>query len=361
MKRVYNFSAGPAVLPEPVLEQAANEMLCYKDTGMSVMEMSHRSQDFLNIIEEAEQDLRTLLGIPDNYKVLFLQGGATTQFSMVPMNLFKNKVVDFIHTGAWTEKAIAEASRYGEVRVIASSEDKDFTYIPNLENLQFSDDADYVHIVQNNTIYGTRYTSLPDVSGKILVSDMSSNILSEPINVSDFGLIFAGAQKNIGPAGTTIVIIREDLITDKFLPETPLMLQYITHAKKNSMYNTPPTYGIYICGLVFKHLLSIGGVTEMYKRNLEKANLLYDYLDQSELFHGTVQKADRSLMNVTFKTESDDLNKLFIKQAKEAGLVNLKGHRSVGGMRASIYNAMPLDGVKALVAFMKKFEGEHKQ
>lgn len=360
MKRVYNFSAGPAVLPESVLEQAASEMLCYKNAGMSVMEMSHRSQDFINIIEEAEQDLRTLLDIPDNYKVLFLQGGATTQFSMVPMNLFKNKVVDFIHTGAWTKKAIAEASRYGEVRIIASSEDQNFTYIPNLNNLKFSDDADYIHIVQNNTIYGTRYTSLPDITGKILVSDMSSNILSEPINVSDFGLIFAGAQKNIGPAGTTIVIIREDLITDKFLPETPLMLQYITHAKKNSMYNTPPTYGIYMCGLVFKHLLAIGGVKEMYKRNLEKANLLYDYLDQSDLFHGTVQTADRSLMNVTFKTESDDLNKLFIEQAKETGLVSLKGHRSVGGMRASIYNAMPLDGVKALVAFMKKFEGEHK-
>ena len=359
MKRVYNFSAGPAVLPEEVLEKAASELLCYKDSGMSVMEMSHRSADFQAIIDKAEADLRTLMSIPNNYKVLFLQGGATTQFSMVPMNLMKNRVVDFVHTGAWSEKAIEEASRYGKVNVIASSEDKQFTYIPDLSNLQISEDADYVHIVQNNTIYGTRITELPNTKGKILVSDMSSNILSEPFNVEDFGLIFAGAQKNIGPAGTTIVIIREDLITEDFLEGTPLMLQYKIHADKGSMYNTPPTYGIYMCGLVFEHLLQNGGVEEMFRKNLKKANLLYDYLDRSDMFKGTVREQDRSLMNVTFVTGSEDLDKKFIKEAKQHGLVNLKGHRSVGGMRASIYNAMPYEGVKALVDFMKQFESEN--
>ncbi len=360
MKRVYNFSAGPAVLPEAVLRQAADEMLSYGNSGMSVMEMSHRSKDFMDIIDEAEANLRKLMNIPDNYKVLFLQGGATTQFSMVPLNLMKNKVVDFIHTGAWSEKAIEEAKRYGEVRVIASSEDQNFTYVPKMDNLEFSSDADYVHIVQNNTIYGTRITKLPDVNGKVLVSDMSSNILSEPFNVTDFGLIFAGAQKNIGPAGTTIVIIREDLITKDFLEHTPLMLQYKIHADKGSMYNTPPTYGIYMCGLVFKHLLANGGVEEMYKKNLEKANLLYDYLDQSTMFKGTVNKEDRSLMNVCFVSGSEDLDKQFIQEAKAQGLVNLKGHRSVGGMRASIYNAMPYEGVKALVDFMKEFERKNQ-
>jgi len=356
MNRVYNFSAGPAVLPEEVLKQAASEMLDYKGSGQSVMEMSHRSKEFEQIIAEAEADLRTLMNIPDNYKVLFLQGGATLQFSMVPLNLMKNRVVDVIHTGAWTEKAIEEASRYGKVNVIASSEDKGFTYIPNLDNLPISPDADYVHMVQNNTIFGTRFTKLPDVKGKVLVSDMSSNILSEPFNVTDFGLIFAGAQKNIGPAGTTIVIIREDLIDDNYLEGTPLMLQYKLHAKTGSMYNTPPTYGIYICGLVFKHLLSIGGVEEMYKRNLKKANLLYEYLDRSKLFRGTVAKADRSLMNVTFVTGNEELDKKFVSEAKKRGIVNIKGHRSVGGMRASIYNAMPYEGVKALVDFMEEFE-----
>lgn len=360
MKRVFNFSAGPAVLPEAVLQKAADEMLCYGNTGMSVMEMSHRSKDFGEIIHDAENNLRKLLNIPDNYKVLFLQGGATTQFSMVPMNLFKHKVVDFIHTGAWSKKAIAEAKRYGKVNVLASSEDKNFTYIPNLDNIKISPDADYVHIVQNNTIYGTRFTKLPDTKGKDLVSDMSSNILSEPINVKDYALIFAGAQKNIGPAGTTIVIIREDLITDDYLEFTPLMLQYKIHASKESMYNTPPTYGIYICGLVFKHLLENGGVKAMYEMNLKKANLLYDYLDNSKMFSGTVRKQDRSLMNVTFVTDSEDLNAKFISEAKAAGLVNLKGHRSVGGMRASIYNAMPYEGVQALVEFMRKFERDNK-
>ncbi len=359
MKRVYNFSAGPAVLPEVVLQKAASELLCYKESGMSVMEMSHRSADFQAIIDKAEADLRTLMNIPDTYKILFLQGGATTQFTMIPLNLFKNKSVDFIHTGAWSKKAIAEAKRYGKVNVIASSEDKNFTYIPNLDNIKISEDADYVHIVQNNTIYGTRFTKLPDTKGKILVSDMSSNILSEPININDFDLIFAGAQKNIGPAGTTIVIIKEDLITENYQPFTPLMLQYKIHADKGSMYNTPPTYGIYMCGLVFEHLINTGGVEAMYKRNLEKANLLYDYLDKSKMFKGTVAKADRSLMNVTFVASSDELNAKFIKEAKSAGLVNLKGHRSVGGMRASIYNAMPLAGVQALVDFMEKFEGEN--
>ncbi len=359
MNRVYNFSAGPAVLPEAVLEKAASELLCYKNSGMSVMEMSHRSIDFQNIIDKAESNLRKLMNIPSNYKVLFLQGGATTQFSMIPLNLMKNRVVDFVHTGAWSKKAIAEAKRYGKVNVIASSEDKLFTYVPDMTNLKISKDADYVHIVQNNTIYGTRITELPDTSGKVLVSDMSSNILSEPFNVNDFGVIFAGAQKNIGPAGTTIVIIREDLITEEFLEGTPLMLQYKIHADKGSMYNTPPTYGIYMCGLVFEHLLEKGGVEVMYKANLKKANLLYDYLDQSKMFSGTVARKDRSLMNVTFVTGSEELDKKFINEAKAKGLVNLKGHRSVGGMRASIYNAMPYNGVKALVDFMKQFESEN--
>ncbi len=359
MKRVYNFSAGPAVLPEPVLKQAADEMLCYKNTGMSVMEMSHRSKDFEEIINSAEADLRKLMNIPDNYKVLFLQGGGTTQFSMVPMNLMKNKSADFIMTGAWTEKAYEEAARYGKANIIASSQDKDYTYIPDLNNLNISEDADYVHICQNNTIYGTKYSKLPDVKGKVLVSDMSSCILSEPVDVSKFGLIFAGAQKNVGPAGVTIVIIRDDLITEDYNPQTPLLMQYALQAKKKSMYNTPPTYAIYICGLVFKYLLSIGGVEEMFRLNMKKAKILYDYLDSSKMFRGTVRKEDRSLMNVTFVTDSEELNAKFIAEAKKVGLVNLKGHRSVGGMRASIYNAMPYEGVEALVEFMKKFEGEN--
>ncbi len=361
MKRVYNFSAGPAILPEPVLKQAADEMLDYRNTGMSVMEMSHRSKEYDAIIKGAEADLRELMNIPDNYKVLFLQGGATTQFSMVPLNLMKNKEIDIIMTGAWTEKAKAEASRYGKVNVVASSEDKKYTYIPELDNLMFSETADYVHICENNTIYGTKFNKLPDTKGKPIVSDLSSCILSEPIDVSKYGVIFAGAQKNVGPAGVTLVIIREDLINNNYLNGTPLMLQYITHAKKDSMYNTPPTYAIYICGLVFKYLLKNGGIEAMYKKNLEKAKILYDYLDASKMFHGTVRKADRSLMNVTFVTDSEELNAKFIAEAKERGLVSLKGHRSAGGMRASIYNAMPIEGVKALVNFMEKFEGENQQ
>lgn len=359
MARVYNFAAGPAVLPEEVLKEAAAEMLDYNGTGMSVMEMSHRSKAFEQIITDAEKDLRDLLNIPDNYKVLFLQGGASQQFAMIPMNLMKNKVADHINTGQWAKKAIAEGKRYGKINVLASSEDKTFTYIPDLKNLKFSDDADYVYICHNNTIYGTKYNELPDTGDKILVTDMSSDILSEPVDVTKYGLIFAGAQKNIGPAGVVVVIIREDLITDDVLPGTPTMLKYKTHADNKSLYNTPPAYGIYICGKVFKWVKKLGGLTAMKKRNEEKAALLYDYLDSSKLFKGTVVKKDRSLMNVPFVTGSEELDAKFVKEAKAAGLENLKGHRTVGGMRASIYNAMPIDGVKALVAFMKKFEAEN--
>ncbi|MDD3113515.1 MAG: 3-phosphoserine/phosphohydroxythreonine transaminase [Candidatus Izemoplasmatales bacterium] len=360
MKRVFNFSAGPAVLPEPVLEQAAFEMLNYKNTGMSVMEMSHRSKAYEEIILAAENDLRALMNIPDNYKVLFLQGGGHLQFSMVPLNLCKNGVADYIVTGEWAKKAIAEGKRYLDARKIATSEDQMFSYIPNCDDLPISDNADYVYICENNTIYGTKFHKLPNTKGKILISDMSSCILSEPVDVSKYGLIFAGAQKNIGPAGTTIVIIREDLITENFLPFTPTMLQYKIHADKGSMYNTPPTYGIYICGLVFKWLLNLGGLEIMKEMNYKKAKLLYDFLDNSKLFRGTVEKKDRSVMNVTFVTASAEMNDLFVKESKAAGFDNLKGHRSVGGMRASIYNAMPYAGVEALVAFMKQFEKEHQ-
>lgn len=360
MKRVYNFSAGPAVLPEEVLKEAADEMLNYNDTGMSVMEMSHRSKAFEQIIQDAEKDLRDLLNIPDNYKVLFLQGGGSQQFAMIPMNLMKNRVADYIKTGQWAKKAIAEGKIYGKVNVIASSEDKTFTYIPDLKNLKISEDADYVYICHNNTIYGTRYTELPDTGDKILVADMSSDFLSEPFDITKYGLVFAGAQKNVGPAGVVIVIIREDLITEDVLPGTPTMLKYKTHADNASLYNTPPAYGIYICGKVFKWLKKQGGLEAMKKRNEEKAAILYDYLDSSKMFKGTVVKKDRSLMNVPFVTGSDELNAKFIKEAKAAGFENLKGHRTVGGMRASIYNAMPIEGVKALVELMKKFEAENQ-
>ncbi|NME83923.1 3-phosphoserine/phosphohydroxythreonine transaminase [Clostridium sp. SM-530-WT-3G] len=360
MERVYNFAAGPAVLPEVVLKEAADEMLNYKGTGMSVMEMSHRSKAFEEIIEEAEKDLRELMNIPDNYKVLFLQGGGSTQFAMIPMNLMKNKVADYIITGQWAKKAAAEAEKYGKVNKIASSADKTFSYIPDLKNLQISDDADYVYICHNNTIYGTTYHELPDTKGKVLVADMSSDILSQPIDVTKYGLIFAGVQKNIGPAGTVIVIIREDLITEDVLEGTPTMLTYKTHADAKSLYNTPPAYGIYICGKVFKHLKNIGGLEVMKKRNEEKAKILYDFLDESELFKGTVVKEDRSLMNVPFVTGDKDLDAKFVAEAKKCGIENIKGHRTVGGMRASIYNAMPIEGVKYLVEFMKKFEAENK-
>lgn len=360
MSRVYNFAAGPAVLPEEVLKEAAEEMLDYNGTGMSVMEMSHRSKAFEEIIESAEQDLRDLMNIPDNYKVLFLQGGGSTQFAMIPMNLMKNKVADYIITGQWAKKAAAEAEKFGKVNRIASSADKTFTYIPDLKNLQISDDADYVYICHNNTIYGTTYHDLPDTKGKILVADMSSDILSQPVDVTKYGLIFAGVQKNVGPAGTVIVIIREDLITEDVLEGTPTMLQYKTHADAKSLYNTPPAYGIYICGKVFKHLKKLGGLEVMKKRNEEKAKILYDFLDQSKLFKGTVVKEDRSLMNVPFVTGDKDLDAKFVAEAKKAGIENIKGHRTVGGMRASIYNAMPIEGVKYLVEFMKKFEAENK-
>ncbi|APF22579.1 3-phosphoserine/phosphohydroxythreonine transaminase [Clostridium butyricum] len=360
MSRVYNFAAGPAVLPEEVLKEAAEEMLDYKGTGMSVMEMSHRSKAFEGIIQDAEKDLRDLMNIPDNYKVLFLQGGGSTQFAMVPMNLMKNKVADYIITGQWAKKAAAEAEKFGKVNRIASSADKTFTYIPDLKNIEISDDADYVYICHNNTIYGTTYHNIPDTKGKILVADMSSDILSEPIDVTKYGLIFAGVQKNIGPAGTVVVIIREDLITEDVLEGTPTMLQYKIHADNKSLYNTPPAYGIYICGKVFKHLKKLGGLEAMKKRNEEKAKILYDYLDSSELFSGTVVKEDRSLMNVPFVTGNEELDAKFVKEAKAAGIENIKGHRTVGGMRASIYNAMPIEGVKYLVEFMKKFEAENK-
>ena len=359
MSRVYNFSAGPAVLPESVLKSAAEEMLDYKGCGMSVMEMSHRSKVFEEIIKTAESDLRELMHIPDNYKVLFLQGGASQQFAMIPMNLMKNKVADYIVTGQWAKKAYQEAAKYGKVNKIASSEDKTFSYIPDCSDLPISEDADYVYICENNTIYGTKFKELPNTKGKTLVADVSSCFLSEPGDVSKYGIIYGGVQKNIGPAGVVIVIIREDLITEDVLPGTPTMLTYKTHADEDSLYNTPPAYGIYICGKVFQWLKEMGGLEAMKERNERKAKILYDFLDQSKLFKGTVEKKDRSLMNVPFVTGSDELDARFVKEAKAAGLENLKGHRSVGGMRASIYNAMPEEGVQALVDFMKKFEEEN--
>ena len=359
MSRVYNFSAGPAVLPEEVLKEAAAEMLDYKGTGMSVMEMSHRSKAFEEIITEAEQDLRDLMNIPDNYKVLFLQGGASQQFAMIPMNLMKNKVADYIVTGQWAKKAAKEAEKYGEVHVIASSEDKTFSYIPDCSDLDISEDADYVYICENNTIYGTKFKELPNTKGKTLVADVSSCFLSEPVDVSKYGVIYGGVQKNVGPAGVVIAIIREDLITDDVLEGTPTMLKYKTHADAKSLYNTPPAYGIYICGKVFKWLKKQGGLEAIKERNEKKAKILYDYLDESKLFKGTVVPKDRSLMNVPFVTGDKDLDAKFVKEAKKAGFENLKGHRSVGGMRASIYNAMPIEGVEKLVEFMKAFEKEN--
>lgn len=359
MGRIYNFSAGPAVLPEEVLREAAAEMLDYQGSGMSVMEMSHRSKPFEKIITEAEQDLRELMGIPSNYKVLFLQGGAHLQFAMIPMNLMKNRVADYIVTGQWAKRAWQEASKFGKANKIASSEDKTFSYIPDCSDLPISPDADYVYICENNTIYGTKYKNLPNTKGKILVSDVSSCILSEPMDVNQYGIIYGGAQKNIGPAGVVIVIIREDLITEEVLPGTPTMMQFKTHADNDSLYNTPPAYGIYICGKVFKWVKAQGGLSAMKERNEKKAALLYDYLDTSKMFQGTVVKEDRSLMNAPFITGNADLDTKFIKEATAAGFDNLKGHRSVGGMRASIYNAMPMAGVEALVDFMKKFESEN--
>ena len=356
MSRVYNFSAGPAVLPESVLQEAADEMLDYRGTGMSVMEMSHRSKTYQTIIDEAEADLRTLMGIPDNYKVLFMQGGASQQFAMIPMNLMKNKVADYIITGQWAKKAYQEAQMYGQANAVASSADKTFSYIPDCSDLPISENADYVYICENNTIYGTKYWQLPNTKGKDLVADISSCFLSEPVDVTKYGMLYGGAQKNVGPAGVVIAIIREDLITEDVLPGTPTMLRYKTHADHGSMYNTPPAYGIYICGKVFKWLLRNGGLEEMKAYNEKKAAILYDYLDSSRLFHGTVVKKDRSLMNVPFVTGDADMDAKFVKAATEAGFVNLKGHRTVGGMRASIYNAMPMEGVEKLVAFMEHYE-----
>ena len=356
MARVYNFSAGPGVLPEPVLEEAAREMMDYRGTGMSVMEMSHRSKPYQRIIDEAEEDLRTLMGIPDNYKVLFLQGGASQQFAMVPMNLMRNRVADYIITGQFSKKAWKEAQLFGQANAVASSADRNFTYIPDCSDLPIGENSDYVYICENNTIYGTKFKTLPNTKGKPLVSDISSCFLSEPLRVTDYGMLYGGAQKNVGPAGVVIAIIREDLIREDVLPGTPTMLRYKTHADNGSMYNTPPTYGIYICGKVFKWLLGLGGLEAMAAYNRKKAAILYDYLDSSKVFHNQVEKKDRSLMNVTFVTGDPQLDARFVAQAGEAGFVNLKGHRSVGGMRASIYNAMPIEGVRKLTEFMADFE-----
>lgn len=359
MSRVYNFSAGPAVLPEEVLREAAEEMMDYKGSGMSVMEMSHRSKVYDGIIKEAEADLRELMNIPDNYKVLFLQGGASQQFAMIPMNLMKNKKAAYIVTGQWAKKAFQEAQNYGEAVKVASSEDETFSYIPDCSDLDIPEDADYVYICENNTIYGTKYKTLPNTKGHTLIADVSSCFLSEPVDVSKYGIIYGGVQKNIGPAGVVIVIIREDLITEDTLPGTPTMLKYKTHADADSLYNTPPAYGIYVCGKVFKWLKKMGGLEAMKEHNEEKAKILYDFLDESRMFKGTVRKEDRSLMNVPFVTGDKELDAKFVKEAEAAGFVNLKGHRTVGGMRASIYNAMPKEGVEKLVAFMKKFEEEN--
>lgn len=360
MSRVYNFSAGPATLPEEVLKEAQMELLEYGASGMSVMEMSHRSGSFKKIIDEAEADFRELAGIPEHYKVLFLQGGASLQFSMIPMNLMKNRVADYIVTGQWAKKAYQEAAKYGKANKIASSEDKTFSYIPDCSDLPVSKDADYVYICENNTIYGTKFHKLPDTKGKLLVADVSSCFLSEPVDIEKYGIMYGGVQKNIGPAGMVIAVVREDLITGDVLEGTPTMMNYKTHADAGSMYNTPNTYCIYMCGKVFKWLKKMGGLEVMKARNEEKAKILYDFLDASSLFKGTVVKEDRSLMNVPFITGNEELDAKFVKEAAAAGLVNLKGHRSVGGMRASIYNAMPKAGVEALVAFMTQFERENR-
>lgn len=358
--RIYNFSAGPAMLPEEVLETAAKEMLDYKGSGMSVMEMSHRSKVYQAIIDEAEKDLRTLIGIPENYKVLFLQGGATLEFALIPLNFMVKGKVDIINTGVWTKKAIKDAKIYGEVNVVASSEDRNFKYIPDVKNIKFDEDADYVYICGNNTIYGSKYKEYPETGNIPLICDMSSCFLSEPIDIKKFGMVYAGAQKNVGPAGVTILIIRDDLLARTPRQPLPAYFDLRLHAANGSMYNTPPTYGIYICGLVFKWLLKNGGLKERDKVNKEKAKILYDYLDNSKFFTPYVDKKDRSLMNVTFRTPSDELDVEFLEGAKKYRFTNLKGHRSVGGLRASIYNAMPIDGVKALVKYMEEFEEAHK-
>ena len=358
--RTFNFSAGPAMMPEPVLEEIRDEMMNYRGSGMCVMEMSHRSKVFQQIVDEAEADLRELMNIPDNYKVLFIQGGGTVQFAMVAMNLMKNGKACYVETGAWSKKAIAEAKKYGEVIVAASSKDKNYSYIPDCSDLDIPEDTDYVYICENETIHGVTWNKLPNTKGHVLVSDQSSMFLSRPCNVSDYGLIWAGVQKNVGPAGMSVVIIREDLLREDLDPRTPVYMNYKTHADNDSMYNTHNCWAIYCCGKVFKYLKSIGGLEEMQKRNIEKATLLYAFLDQSTLFKATARPEDRSLMNVCFNTGSDELDAEVVAASKKAGFDNLKGHRSTGGLRASIYNAMPKEGVEALVRFLKDFEDSRK-
>ena len=357
--RIYNFSAGPAIMPEPVLEEIRDEMMNYRGSGMCVMEMSHRSKVYQQIIDEAEADLRTLMNIPDNYKVLFIQGGATLQFAMIPMNLMKNGKAVYIETGAWSKKAIAEAKKYGEVIVAASSKDKNYSYIPDCSDLDIPEDTDYVYICENETIHGVTWNELPNTKGHVLVSDQSSMFLSRPCDVSRYGLIYGGVQKNIGPAGLAIVIIREDLISEDIDPKTPIYLRYDTHANNGSMYNTPNCWAIYVCGKVFKYLLSNGGLTAMEKKNQQKAQIMYDFLDSSKMFHGTVEKKDRSLMNIPFVTGDKDKDAAVVAATKAAGFDNLKGHKSVGGLRASVYNAMPIEGVQALVDFLKDYEAKN--
>ena len=357
--RIYNFAAGPAMMPEPVLEEIASELMNYRGSGMCVMEMSHRSRVFQQIRDEAEADLRELMGIPDSYKVLFIQGGGTLEFAMVPMNLMKNGLGCYVETGSWSQKAISEAKKYGEAKIIASSADRNFAYIPVCADLDIPSDADYVYICENETINGTTYHKLPDTKGRVLVSDQSSMFLSRPCRVSDYGLIWAGVQKNVGPAGMTVAIIREDLIRDDLSSFVPTYLSYKTHADSDSLYNTPNCWAIYCCGKVFRYLLAHGGLAAMAARNGEKAAVLYDFLDQSKFFRGLVDKKDRSLMNVPFVTPSKELDAEAAQAAKAAGFDNLRGHRSTGGLRASIYNAMPKEGVEALVEFLQKFEQSH--
>jgi phosphoserine aminotransferase len=358
--RTFNFSAGPAMMPEPVLEEIRDEMMNYQGSGMCVMEMSHRSKVFQKIADEAEQDIRDLMNIPDNYKVLFIQGGATLQFAMIPMNLMKNGKACYVETGAWSKKAIAEAKKYGEVKIVASSADKNFSYVPDCSDLDIPEDTDYVYICENETIHGLTYPKLPNTKGHILVSDQSSMFLSRPCNVSDYGMIYAGVQKNVGPAGMVVVIIREDLIREDLDPKAPIYMKYSTHAANDSMYNTPNCWAIYCCGKVFKYLKKLGGLEEMNKINIDKAKVMYDFLDSSKLFKGAVEKGSRSLMNIPFVTGDKDLDAEVVAYTKAAGFDNLKGHKSVGGLRASIYNAMPKEGVEALVECLKKFEAEHK-
>lgn len=357
--RIYNFSAGPSILPEPVLESVRDNLMNYEGSGMCVMEMSHRSKVFQKIVDDAEANLRELMGIPANYKVLFIQGGATLQFAMIPMNLMKNGVADYIVTGAWSKKAYSEAKKYGKINLLATSEDRNYSYIPDCSDLPVSEEADYVYICENETIHGTTWQALPNTKGKILVSDQSSMFLSEPCNVSDYGMIYGGVQKNIGPAGMVIVIMREDLIRDDLPAFVPTYMSYKTHADNGSMYNTPNTWSIYVCGEVFKYLKSIGGLAAMHQMNVDKAKIIYDFLDSSRMFKGTVDKAFRSLMNIPFVTGDKDKDAAVVAATKAAGFDNLKGHKSVGGLRASTYNAMPKEGVQALVDFLKQYEVEN--